>query len=205
MIIKWIVCNVPESKKEEFSYAQSQWKSLSNIKGFLGQIGGWDSQMSSKAGILSFWKDFKSYRAFMENDHDKIFEKNRQANTYRNISVEIFSKTVTLSGADIIDSLKRATLVKVESFTAPATMPGYFEATQKSLEEGPSYQEVFTSVFSKDKENKCLLASFGRSRDSYQKHVDHTFSLLRGQPNSSKESLEIAETLLELEEDWLII
>ncbi|WP_163529499.1 YdbC family protein [Halobacillus ihumii] len=205
MIIKWIVCNVPESKKEEFSYAQSRWKSLSYIKGFLGQIGGWDSQMSSKAGILSFWKDFKSYRAFMENDHDKIFETIRQANTYRNISVEIFSKTVTLSGADIIDSLKRATFARVATYTVPITMTGHVEEMQEKLEEGLSYQDVFASVSSKDKENKCLLASFGRSRDSYQKHVDHTFSLLRRQPNSSKESLEIAETLLELEEDWLII
>ncbi|WP_079529233.1 YdbC family protein [Halobacillus hunanensis] len=198
MIIKWIVCKVPENKREEFSYAQTQWKSLRNIEGFLGQIGGWDSQMSSKAGILSFWKEFQSYRAFMENEHDKIFKRNQQANTYSNISVEIYSETVALSGVDIIDSLTLATFVRVASFTAPVTMPNHLEAIQKNLEEGPIYQDVLANVFSKDREKNCLLASLGRGKESLKKWEDSP-------SNSSKESVDIQETLLQLEKNWLII
>jgi hypothetical protein len=37
MLIKWIMCNVPENKKVMFSQAQNK-----SLDGFLGQVGGWD-------------------------------------------------------------------------------------------------------------------------------------------------------------------
>ncbi|EIJ82078.1 hypothetical protein PB1_04040 [Bacillus methanolicus PB1] len=51
MLIKWIMCNVPENKKEMFSQAQEQWAVLKSLDGFLGRVGGWDTNNTLKAGI----------------------------------------------------------------------------------------------------------------------------------------------------------
>lgn len=32
MILKWIVCKVLNNKKEEFSFAQEEWKALKDVK-----------------------------------------------------------------------------------------------------------------------------------------------------------------------------
>lgn len=37
MLIKWIVCQVPEEKRADFSRAQESWKDLAGADGFYWQ------------------------------------------------------------------------------------------------------------------------------------------------------------------------
>jgi hypothetical protein len=42
MYVKWIVCNVKQNLKKEFSIAQEKWIGMKNAGGLIGQLGGWD-------------------------------------------------------------------------------------------------------------------------------------------------------------------
>ncbi|KGX84936.1 YdbC family protein [Pontibacillus marinus] len=86
MYIKKIVCTVQEEKREAFDQAQRQWAPLSQVSGFLGQVGGWNGD---DAVIIAFWESKEAYKSFMEDVHDQIFNHNRQKNTYNSISVTL--------------------------------------------------------------------------------------------------------------------
>lgn len=87
MLVKKIVCDVKEGQQKDFDQAQRQWKSLSDIDGFLGQIGGWCGR---KAIIIAFWKDRDTYHYFMSHEHDTLIYENHQKETYRDISIVLW-------------------------------------------------------------------------------------------------------------------
>lgn len=63
-------------KKEAFSQAQSRWSSLSQVPGFIAQIGGWERKGDVlEAHIFGFWETAELYREFMDISHDEIFQK----------------------------------------------------------------------------------------------------------------------------------
>ncbi|RKL66561.1 hypothetical protein CR203_14835 [Salipaludibacillus neizhouensis] len=82
MIIKRISCKVREENKDVFYKHQKQWKSLSDAKGFLGQVGGWDIKQPLTACVYSCWRNLEDYQHFMKEEHDKIFFNSGQENTY---------------------------------------------------------------------------------------------------------------------------
>ncbi len=84
MYLKKIVCTVEEEKREAFDQAQCQWAPLSQVPGFLGQVGGWSG---GHAVIFAFWESKEIYRSFMEDVHNQICNQNHQKNTYNSISV----------------------------------------------------------------------------------------------------------------------
>ncbi|MGG3623838.1 DUF4937 domain-containing protein [Bacillus gobiensis] len=73
MIIKKVSCKVKEDQIENFTKCQSQWQSINDIEGFLGQIGGWDNKEPLTACIFSFWESLTAYQFFMDEMHDQIF------------------------------------------------------------------------------------------------------------------------------------
>ena len=79
MFIKWIVCEVKESFKKEFSIAQEQWIETKYSEDFIGQVGGFDLNNKNIACVISFWKNEHSLKLFMENTHDKVFHNNNQS------------------------------------------------------------------------------------------------------------------------------
>jgi heme-degrading monooxygenase HmoA len=89
MLLKWIRCEVNEEKKAAFSAAQEKWRDLKGCPGFLGQIGGWNAAKPQEACILAFWENLDSYKYFMSDKHDEIFERSKQKGTYHKISVDI--------------------------------------------------------------------------------------------------------------------
>lgn len=98
MLIKWIVCQVPETQKRAFSQAQSAWKAIKNDDGFYGQWGGWNYHRPTEAGILALWRDSSSYDAFMSHVHDSIFLAVKQEPTYENLSVTLLECVSSISG-----------------------------------------------------------------------------------------------------------
>ncbi|MBN2909952.1 YdbC family protein [Polycladomyces sp. WAk] len=92
MLIKWIVCHVPEENREFFSQAQQQWSALRDVPGFVAQFGGWNAADPAEACIVGLWKDRDSYTAFMEKIHDEIYVSGRQQETFDRIAVTIMEE-----------------------------------------------------------------------------------------------------------------
>lgn len=91
MLIKKVICRVADSQAEAFSKAQSVWRQLSQIEGFIKQTGGWqtDENGGLTAVIIGVWENRRSYDMFMEQHHDSIFASAQQKDTYQSITVTL--------------------------------------------------------------------------------------------------------------------
>lgn len=87
MLLKWIICRVPEEWRAAFSTAQAGWGALRGVDGFGGQWGGWNAQSPEEACILALWRDEAAYQHFMDAVHDSIFVQTEQRRTYESIAV----------------------------------------------------------------------------------------------------------------------
>jgi heme-degrading monooxygenase HmoA len=67
MLAKWIV--VDASNRAAFDEAQKRWSDLVENDGFIVQVGGWVESFPAKAGIIALWRNFGTYRQFMETGH----------------------------------------------------------------------------------------------------------------------------------------
>lgn len=70
MLVKWIVATVPADRRTAFVASQQVWSVLAYCEGFLGQVGGWDTD--GRACILGLWRDADAYERFMARAHDPI-------------------------------------------------------------------------------------------------------------------------------------
>jgi quinol monooxygenase YgiN len=100
MIIKKISCEVKENYKEAFFEQQKQWKPVSKMKGFLGQIGGWNIKQPLTASIYSFWENKTDYEQFMKEEHYQIYESTGQENSYQSIDVSLFQEMQSVPGKE---------------------------------------------------------------------------------------------------------
>lgn len=210
MLIKWILCNVPEKKKALFSQAQKQWDALKSLDGFLGQIGGWDINNSLKAGIISFWRDRGSYQLFMDHKHDEIFAANKQKNTYDSISVEIYEKKIDINGQDITRFLGKGKIIRIASCIVQDEKEEYFELMQKEIwNKGMSKSNgMLAGVFckgEKNNRNKYLVVSLWKNEISHQKYVENTLPTLIEQSKTKEDLIQISGALIKVEEAWSII
>jgi heme-degrading monooxygenase HmoA len=96
LLIKWIVCNVPEKKREAFFQAQQQWSVLRDVPGFVAQFGGWNAADPAEACIIGLWEDRNSYTMFMEKFHDGIYSSSGQQETYGRIDVTVMEEIVSV-------------------------------------------------------------------------------------------------------------
>lgn len=90
MLIKWIICRVPEAKRGAFDRAQQAWRRLSEVAGFRGQIGGWNADDPAVACILGLWAHYGAERNFMNDLHDVIVEATGQDEMYDESRVSRF-------------------------------------------------------------------------------------------------------------------
>ncbi|RME53005.1 MAG: DUF4937 domain-containing protein, partial [Deltaproteobacteria bacterium] len=135
MVIKWIVCRVPEGKRNSFDEAQQAWKTISESPGFLGQIGGWNRHDPSEACIAAFWQDEAAYRNFMDRIHDGVTQKNAQAQTYDAIEVRDCQALFEMPGSErgILQAAAHATLLRVADCTLKPGRDEHFVEVQKSV------------------------------------------------------------------------
>ncbi|MCA0988715.1 YdbC family protein [Guptibacillus algicola] len=89
MLLKKIICTVRSGQEETFSIGQEQWKAIENCPGFIAQIGGWVKGRENVAMIAAAWDDLPSYKEFMENAHDPIYERTGQEGTIEKIEVRL--------------------------------------------------------------------------------------------------------------------
>ena len=53
VVVKWIVCDVAPTNRDDFSRAQEGWTVLRGEDGFVCQVGGWDEKSPDTAGVLA--------------------------------------------------------------------------------------------------------------------------------------------------------
>jgi hypothetical protein len=110
MLIKWISCSVAISSEVGFSTAQSRWRQLKEVPGFIGQIGGWERTCTRLiAHIFGFWSNSACYEKFMDELHDEIYKETQQKGTYESIDIQIAELTEYIEEA-IFNNLDRVVI-----------------------------------------------------------------------------------------------
>lgn len=135
MIIKKIACKVKENQKEIFYEHQKQWKSLSKVKGFLGQIGGWSIKQPLTACIYSFWENQTYYQKFMEEQHDQIFVNSGQEITYEAIDVSLYQEELKIPGStdNIVNVLETGNYIRIFLSRVKEHKINHFVDMQKNI------------------------------------------------------------------------
>ncbi|GAX89665.1 YdbC family protein [Effusibacillus lacus] len=179
MILKWIVCKVPDDKKEKFSSSQEEWSSLKGVRGFIGQIGGWDQRDKTDACILALWRDLESYRLFMDKEHDQIFHKNGQQQTYSSITVSLSEGLFNIpENVDSIQaSLQKGKILKVADTIFNDDHEDHFIRVQEEILE-PEYEESLWNVIwdCQQRDWSCgqILSRNHVGRRSEERHPFHS-------------------------------
>ncbi|WP_054710090.1 DUF4937 domain-containing protein [Bacillus sp. JCM 19041] len=135
MLLKYVICEVFPHKQEAFSFHQTSWSDLSQMSGFLGQVGGWDIFKANKAHIISLWENKEQYQSFMENDHDAIYDHSNQAESIATIAVDLFTISVPIHGLSDDPSafLHKSSYIRIAlSFIKPFKQASFTEK-QKHL------------------------------------------------------------------------
>ncbi|KON70938.1 hypothetical protein AKG34_20615 [Peribacillus butanolivorans] len=206
MLIKWIKCQVNEKNKSSFSNAQEGWGELKQVDGFIGQIGGWDKNNPFEAGIISFWRDDRSYQAFMEQQHDEIFEKSNQRNTYSNISVHIYEKMFNISTTDMTDFLSKGSLLRVADCFVETNKQLEFKHMQKEvwnkgMKASPG---MLAGVFAEKKNGRYLVASLWENDRSHQWYVDNKLPALIQSSGVKDPAIRITGSLIKVNPKWIV-
>jgi heme-degrading monooxygenase HmoA len=211
MIIKWIVCEVPQGKKEEFSHAQEEWKALKGIKGFIGQIGGWDLKLNSDACVLSIWEDFESYKLFMDNTHDQIFHRNNQKQSYKSITVTLFESLLDIPGVynEIYESLTKGKILRVADTTIHDDREQHFIKVQKDIwipgmnKASGMYSGMFCKVTGAL--SRYLVTTLWKDERTHQEYVETIFPLLKHKAELEKDISFILSRLILLDDKWTVV
>jgi heme-degrading monooxygenase HmoA len=210
MILKWIVCKVPDDKKEEFSCAQEEWNRLKGVNGFIGQIGGWDLKNNSDACVLGIWKDLKSYQHFMDHEHDQIFYKNEQKRTYESISVTLFESLFDIYGLynEIYKSLVKGQILRVADTIVHDNREEHFIEVQKEIW-NPGMNKasgMYSGVFSKvsNATNRYLVTTLWKDEISQQLYVENTLPQLREKSEIQKDIKSLQGRVVLLQDKWKV-
>ncbi|MFE4144660.1 YdbC family protein [Peribacillus sp. YIM B13472] len=199
MLMKWIKCRVNEENKRSFSKAQEGWGELRHCSGFMGQSGGWNRHEPYEAGILSVWKDLKSYQGFMQHQHDEIFVKSDQGSTYINISVDIYEKIFNIGTTDITDFFGKGNLLRVDDCSVENDKQAGFEQVQKDIWNKGMTPGMLSGAIGKRQSGRYLAASLWDNEYSHQRYVDKELAAL------IKESGVNTGSLFELHPKWEVI
>ena len=129
MLAKWIV--VDASNRAAFDEAQKRCSDLIKYDGFIVQLGGWVDSFPAKAGILSFWRDFGSYRQFMEVGHSELAHQQRE--TCEQIETTIASVIMRINQPDPRLLVESAQCLRVSDATLEANSSPIFVARQLEI------------------------------------------------------------------------
>jgi heme-degrading monooxygenase HmoA len=180
MLFKWITCRVHEHMRDAFFAAQTKWTTLANMPGFIGQLGGWDLKSRNEACILGIWQDQESYNAFMDQHHDRIFQKNEQARTCESIHVALLQPVCAIAGSyeNMHQCLRPAEVMRVaDCFVLPEREKNFLEVQEKIWNPAMGKAEgilagSFTRVL--NRENRYIVTTLWSSVEAHNRYVRKT-------------------------------
>ncbi len=211
MVIKWIVCDIKNKFKKEFSLAQEQWIETQNAIGFIGQVGGWDLENKKTACIISFWENEKSLKLFMKNIHDKIFFNNNQSEYYTSISVDYFNSLLEMEVQfnSLIDTLNNVKMLKVEVWKVKQEKIKYFEMVQKNIwfPKMKKVKGMSGGYYSKavNDSSRYLVSTFWDDIGDYKSYIERELTGHKVNANIKNEINQKTERQILLVDSWKII
>ena len=211
MLLKWIVCRVPESSRERFASAQEAWARIESSQGFLAQAGGWDRNEPACACILSAWRDEDSYAAFMGGLHDEVAAESGQAGTYDSIRTRLCEPLLSMPGVydDLFDCLVAGGGLRVAECRVREGRATPFETTQQEIW-APGMAAtggMLAGVFLRGRADPrdYLVLSLWRDAAAHDDYREHVLPGLRelARPDEDVESL--VGRFVPLEPRWTVI
>lgn len=207
MFIKWIVCEVKENLKKDFSIAQEQWIETQNCDGFYAQVGGFDLKNKNIAYIVSFWDTEQSLKLFMKNIHDKVILNSNQAEFYNSINVRHFTLSSKIENEFkvLVDTLSKSKFLQViDSFVKPNKFE-HFKSAQKDIwiSEMKNNKGISGGLFLEDVNNslKYLVSIFWNSEINNKDYLETMVS-----KNIKKNDIEsYNDVQIKLIDSWKII
>jgi hypothetical protein len=210
MIIKRISCKVKESKKEAFFDHQKQWQPLSEVKGFLGQLGGWSTAEPLTACIYSFWRTQREYDFFMEEIHDGIVDRSGQRGSYESIDVRLFEENLEIAGmaAGIPEVVERANYIRAAHSQVKEDAVEHFEEMQRNVwNPGMQKSEGMlggTFAFSQKQRSLCLVLTGWESEAVHRGYMEERFPKLLKMAETKHDVLELTGEEFKVEEEWRV-
>jgi Domain of unknown function (DUF4937 len=125
MLLKRIVCDVPEDLRAGFSTAQEVWQTTAGAAGFQGQIGGF---VDGTAQILALWSSRKQYQRFMSDTHDAVASSARQRDWYTSIAIDLYDFIFQMPGSnsDMASALSHATFARIAEYEVHPNREAHF-------------------------------------------------------------------------------
>lgn len=204
MLIKWIECVVPAEKREGFSRAQEQWKVLKEVKGCLGQVGGWSIEQNSLAYILGIWKDQETYKHFMKHEHDQIVHSNNQTDLFESISVSLLHPLSYIQGdvQRFLEAFLKERLLLVEEITYGdmLDMQCFVVQKEKWYQEISNQREIRSGVIAQDivSSNRFLLMTIWDDKHRDEIEVEKRMQRLK----EEKCIKDVQSKLIRIDENW---
>lgn len=205
MLIKSIICNVSDKKKELFSVAQEQWSELKGLDGFYGQIGGWDE---SEACIVSLWENMKMYQSFMNESHDKIFNDNNQESTYTSCETELYQSLFNITETPFVEALAHSSFLRVAICDVKQESEKQFLHMQETVwnpgiarAEGMMGGVVGRALSS----NRYIVLSLWKDANSHKQYVKEILPQLLHTANPSQQVLHLEGKQTALVSSWSVL
>ena len=211
MYIKWIVCDVKEGKKQEFTLAQDKWIKTADAEGFIAQVGGWDLKNNSEACIISFWDNKDFLENFMNDLHDTIFDKNKQADTYNSIDISHFVDRLNIEGrSDLLrNAIKTGKSLSIADCNLNSEKSVHFEKVLKEIwTPGKKRSEGMPEgIFSKSSNNnlRYLVLTFLNSIENQNNNVLNMLAAYGNKTTISDDITKMKERVIKLVDSWQII
>jgi heme-degrading monooxygenase HmoA len=211
MLLKWIRCTVPSRSRTEFSKAQEHWSALSDVAGFLGQVGGWSVARSPVACVLGLWRDREAYKSFMRDVHDAICDRSGQTQTYESIRVVLAQETINMPGSTtrLDKAVAAAGFLRVTDCLVRPGRSTSFVESQRSVwvpgmkAAGGMLAGSFGAVDASDR--GYLVASLWEDEASHARYVQHDLAGLRARAGVDADAKEVVGTLVRLEPGWRVV
>ncbi|MDN4593666.1 YdbC family protein [Polycladomyces subterraneus] len=209
MLIKWIVCNVPEEKREAFSLAQQQWSALRDVPGFVAQFGGWNAVNPAEACIVGLWKDRDSYTAFMEKIHDEIYISRGQQETFDRIAVTVMEMMLPVGHLEglLSGGWMKAELIRIaDCWVLPGREAHFLQMQQEVW--NPAMEQtdgMLGGVFAGDMSaRRFLTITWWKSAELHRAYVKNHVANLREQADLDLDIERIVGYEVRCEPSWRV-
>ncbi|WP_145025814.1 YdbC family protein [Paenibacillus sp. Y412MC10] len=211
MLIKRITCQVKSNEVDIFSRLQINWELIHNLKGFIGQIGGWDIKNKLSACIYSFWESKEDYDYFMGNVHDEIVSKSNQSKTYSSINVELFEEVNNITGLldDFISVLRKSKFIRTALTDVKEDRINHFKEVQNQVW-SPGMKTTNAMLGGKfacsSKDNHRYLTLTGWvSQEAHENYTNHLFTNLKLRANTELDIIRISSQHFVSEDSWKVL
>lgn len=208
MLIKQVVCVVPNEAKIEFLRAQRTWHPISYAQGFHAQIGGFHL---STARILSLWQDEGAYASFMGSLHDDIAGANQQRRFYESIRVDLFSEEFRMAGShfeSMTEALGHAAFLRIADCVVRDANREHFIGMQREVwHPGMVESGMLAGTFARHTAdpNRFLVATLWGSEAAHTAYMQKAFPKLSAEACSQDDMETISGASFELEESWTLL